>query len=222
MDIERINENTVKFFISYVDVEERGFDREEIWYSREKSEQLFWEVMDEMTEEEDFSIDGPLWIQVQALEKGLEVLVTKAQLSKDGGKLELPFDGKFNGFSINDQVGDFLDHHFHYNDDEEDELDPVDEDSISFIAYFNSFDDLIPLAKRTFPEGIQTKLYSLNNQYYLYIDFSFDLFNEDEIDDYLSILLEHGVESQRTIHYLQEYGKEIISENVLKTIDKYF
>lgn len=90
MEIERINENTLKFFISYVDVEERGFDREEIWYSREKSEQLFWEVMDEVNEEEDFPFDGPLWIQVQALEKGLEVFVTKAQLTKDGGRLELP------------------------------------------------------------------------------------------------------------------------------------
>src|SRR5699024_11319057 len=27
---------------------------------------------------------GPLWIQVQALEKGLEILVTKAHLSKGG------------------------------------------------------------------------------------------------------------------------------------------
>lgn len=41
MEIERINENTLKFFISYVDVEERGFDREEIWYSREKVSNYF-------------------------------------------------------------------------------------------------------------------------------------------------------------------------------------
>ncbi|MED4798112.1 adaptor protein MecA, partial [Priestia megaterium] len=29
MEIERINENTVKFFVTYVDIEERGFDRNE-------------------------------------------------------------------------------------------------------------------------------------------------------------------------------------------------
>ena len=31
MEIERINENTVKFFLSYIDIEERGFTREEVW-----------------------------------------------------------------------------------------------------------------------------------------------------------------------------------------------
>lgn len=68
MEIERINDDTVKFYISYIDIEERGFDREEIWYSRERSEEL-WEMMDEVHQEEEFMIEGPLWIQVQALEK---------------------------------------------------------------------------------------------------------------------------------------------------------
>ncbi|GAA3329607.1 hypothetical protein GCM10020331_078360 [Ectobacillus funiculus] len=36
LDIERINDHTVKFYISYIDIEERGFNREEIWYNREK------------------------------------------------------------------------------------------------------------------------------------------------------------------------------------------
>src|SRR5690625_1921586 len=84
MEIERINENTVKFYISYVDIEDRGFEKEEIWYDRERSEQLFWQMMDEINYKEDFSIEGPLWIQVQALEKGLEVIVTRAQISKEG------------------------------------------------------------------------------------------------------------------------------------------
>jgi len=64
--IERINDNTVKFFITYVDIEKRGFARDEIWYNRERGEQLFWQMMDEAHEREDISFDGPLWIQVQA------------------------------------------------------------------------------------------------------------------------------------------------------------
>src|SRR5699024_2133207 len=90
MEIERINENTVKFYISYLDIEDRGFEREEIWYNRERSEQLFWQMMDEINYKEDFSIEGPLWIQVQALEKGLEIIVTKAQTSKHDNHFEFP------------------------------------------------------------------------------------------------------------------------------------
>src|SRR5690606_5066267 len=92
MEIERINDNTVKFYISYLDVEERGFSRDEIWFNRDKSEELCGEMMDEVNEEADFVMEGPLWIQVQAMDKGLEVTVTRAQLTKDGQKLDLPDD----------------------------------------------------------------------------------------------------------------------------------
>lgn len=41
MEIERINENTVKFYLSYGDIEDRGFSKEDVWYNRDKSEELF-------------------------------------------------------------------------------------------------------------------------------------------------------------------------------------
>ena len=82
MEIERVNDHTVKFFISYRDIEDRGFDRDEIWYDRERGEELFWEMMDEAANKGDFELEGPLWIQVQAFEKGLEIIVTKAKYPK--------------------------------------------------------------------------------------------------------------------------------------------
>lgn len=222
MEIERINEHTVKFFISYVDVEERGFDRDEIWYNREKSEELFWEMMDEVHEEEDFAFDGPLWIQVQALEKGLEVLVTKAQLSKDGAKYEFPFpdDKMKDHFSADERIEELLDHHFHYKTGEV--VDDFEDDSLSFIAYFQDFEDLINLAKREWPEQLETKLYAFDNKYYLYMEFPFDEFTEEDIDDAISIILEYATESQSTIHYLNEYGKLVMDKNVFSTIKKHF
>lgn len=220
MEIERINENTVKFFISYLDVEERGFDREEIWYNREKSEELFWEMMDEVHEEEDFAFDGPLWIQVQAMEKGLEIVVTKAQITNENGRFEFPFpDDKLKDLSVNEHFEELLDQHFHYKEENEEEY---EEDSISFVAYFSDFEDLISLSKTTLPSYIGTKLFSYDNKYYLYIDFPFEYFTEEEIDNSISVILEYANESQRTVHYLLEYGKEIIKENVLETISKHF
>src|SRR5699024_6392242 len=90
MEIERMNENTIKLYISYIDIEDRGYEREEIWYNKERSEQRFWQMMEEVNNKEEFVIEGPLWIQVQALEKGLEIIVTKSQVIKDGDQLKLP------------------------------------------------------------------------------------------------------------------------------------
>ena len=222
MEIERINENTVKFYISYRDIEERGFDREEIWYNRERSEELFWEMMDEVHQEEEFTVEGPLWIQVQAMEKGLEILVTKAQLTRDGQKFELPIPSeKFKDIPVDEKVEDLLDQHFNPGQDIEEEVLPED-DILEFLLSFQDFEDIIMLSKRSEFDNLITKLYHFEGRYYLYTEFPEDLIEEDEIDDILSILLEYGYETPLTIHRIQEYGKEIISQDVFAELRKYF
>ena len=163
-------------------------------------------MMDEVHQEEDFLIDGPLWIQVQALEKGLEVLVTKAQISKDGQKFELPIpEGKFREFSQDDKIGDLLGHHFSTAGSIN-----TYEGDLDFLLVFNDFEDIIALSKETVLDSLSTKLYSFENRYYLYVVFPDNKFDEEEIDDYLSILLGiWGNEANATIHRVEEYGKEI-------------
>src|SRR3954463_16350330 len=101
-------------------------------------------MMDEVHGEEDFVVEGPLWIQVQALEKGLEVLVTKAQLSKDGQRFELPIsDDKMKDFPINEQIEEFLDEHFQSRQLQENE-----DDLLEFMVSFKDFEDVISLSKR--------------------------------------------------------------------------
>ncbi|AOH53925.1 adaptor protein MecA [Peribacillus muralis] len=221
MEIERINDDTVKFYISYIDIEERGFDREEIWYSRERSEELFWEMMDEVHQEEEFMIEGPLWIQVQALEKGLEVLVTKAQLAKDGQKLELPLsDDKLKDLNVADKMDTLLDQHFQGKDEESGIT--FEDGMIEFITTFEDFEDVISLSKRHGLDDWTTKLYVYQNKYYLYIEFSETEIDEEEIDNVLSLLLEYSQESPITVHMLEEYGKIVIENDVFSTVDKYF
>ncbi|WP_419883441.1 adaptor protein MecA [Peribacillus sp. B-H-3] len=222
MEIERINDDTVKFYISYIDIEERGFDREEIWYSRERSEELFWEMMDEVHQEEEFMIEGPLWIQVQALEKGLEVLVTKAQLTKDGQKIELPLtDEKMKDLPVDEKIESLLDQHFQGKQQEYSTV-QFEDGFIEFITEFKDFEDLIALSKRSGLDGLNTKLYAYGDKYFLYIEFSEEDIEEEEIDNILSILLEYSEESPITVHMLQEYGKVVMENDVFDTVYKYF
>jgi adapter protein MecA 1/2 len=222
MEIERINENTVKFYISYIDIEERGFDRDEIWYNRDRSEELFWEMMDEVHEEEEFMVEGPLWIQVQALDKGLEVIVTKAQVSKDGQKLELPFsDEKLKELPIDENVETLLEHHFNKSDDsKEDQIEDF-EQQLQFVLKFNDLENLISLSKYSLLAGMTNHLYSLDQIYYLFIEFS-DEIDDEVIENTLSIILEYGQESKVTIHRLEEYGNLIAKDHALNVIKKHF
>ena len=218
MEIERINENTVKFYISYGDIEKRGFDREEIWYNRDRSEELFWEMMDEVHEEEDFTVEGPLWIQIQALEKGLEVLVTRAQLSKDGQKFDLPIDDSAN--SVDLKIESMLNEHFQSDQSMDEQA--MEDEALQFVLVFQDFEDIVALSKTNGVNGVITKLYSFENKYYLYVEFPEGEFEEDKIDNILSILLEYSDESRVTIHRIEEYGSVIIPDDVFHTVNQYF
>ncbi len=233
MDIERVNEFTLKFYISYVDIENRGFNREEIWYNRERGEELFWEIMDEANTEESFSFEGPLWIQVQALEKGLEIIVTRAQLSQDGSKLELPIsEDKHLDIPVSEGLEQLLSDQGksekslrssgRNHDEDTDELAELDESELSFLMTFDDLEDLIALSHAiTDTRGMDTVLYMYDNKYYIDIVFDDEL-TEHEQDDRLSWILEYGNETERTIHFVQEYGTEVMASHALEQLKTHF
>jgi adapter protein MecA 1/2 len=219
MEIERINENTVKFFLSYIDIEERGFTREEVWYNRDKSEELFWEMMDEVSDESEFEVEGPLWIQVHAMSGGIEVTVTRAQMSENGDPLESPFtsDDPRKMF----QHGKMYDH-----DEDDDDIMPGLEDNtfewLDNMFVFSEFDDLIPLADRLLDYEVETSLYSFENNYYLYLKYDTEAMDDSRKTDLFSVLSEFGVPSNMTIHRIEEYGNLLMEADVFSKIQKYF
>lgn len=215
--IERINDNTVKFFITYVDIEKRGFARDEIWYNRERGEQLFWQMMDEAHEREDISFDGPLWIQVQAFEKGLEVTVTIAKNVIDaeddselGSLLRSAIDEARDQQSVLDQLSEL---------DEETEQ----EAWAPLAMETDDFEAIISLSKRAGEtlSNVDLKLFHYNQKYYLWIDFPEEMEPEEE-ENVLSLLAEYLTFSTQTLAMLAEYGKLILDGDVFAKVRHYF
>ncbi len=217
MEIERINENTVKFFLSYMDIEERGFTREEVWYNRDKSEELFWEMMDEVNDEAEFEAEGPLWIQVHAMSGGIEVTVTRAQLSEDGEPLDSPFGV--------DDPRKLFQHHDELFENDEDSTSAMDRGAFEWndnMFVFNEFDDLIPLAVRAADYEVKTSLYSYEDKYYIYLEYDDEVMKNARKSDLYSVLSEFGEPSNMTIHRIREYGTLIMDEDVFSKIQAYF
>lgn len=222
MEIERVNENTIKFYISYVDIEDRGFEREEIWYNRERSEQLFWQMMDEVNYKEDFNVDGPLWIQVQAMKKGLEIMVTKAQMSKNDDNIELPTDEENNDLSIEDKMEDMLEKKFGAHQNKTKENEEVADENLWITTVFNEFEDVIQLSHylETEDNTINSILYYYDGKYYLYLEFDEDL--NDIQENFISRVLEFSSDSDITLSLLDEYGKKVFQGDVFTEIRNHF
>lgn len=233
MEIERINEDTVKFYVSYLDIEKRGFHREEIWYNREKSEQLFWEMMEEVNYQEDFEIEGPLWIQVQAHGKGLEFTVTRARISaNDLGMFDsqededdysnkerqedLPSDG---------DIEDFVNSKILPSKQAELEGFLKDEDeNFSLIVKFSDIEHIIQLSHsfNEIVDDMNDRLFYYKDAYYLYMEFYQHIFDDDAQEDIISLALEFSEEADETIHILEEYGKVIFENQTFAQIRSYF
>src|SRR5690625_7516521 len=84
-------------------------------------------MMEEVNNKEEFVIEGPLWIQVQALEKGLEIIVTKSQVIKDGDQLKLPIedDGQID-IQMDEKIETILESKFGKDKDNENNADDND------------------------------------------------------------------------------------------------
>lgn len=233
MEIERINENTLKFYITYRDIEDRGFKREDIWYNRDKGEQLFWEMMDEVNDRETFNIDGPLWIQVQALDKGLEIVVTKAQISQDGSKLEFP-DGEETPMetSMNEKIESLIENSVPHKQRKREayakgasqpKTVPEEDQDLTVTVKFADFEDVISLSHSVRDTRfMEDQLFAKENKYYLYVNFPEGFLSESEQENYISRILEYGEETSETIHVLVEYGKNIFKDDALKQLRETF
>lgn len=177
--------------------------------------------MDEVNYKEDFPVEGPLWIQVQALEKGLEIIVTKAQISNEHALESLEEVEDLIDLTIPDKVKHEIDAPFDEEDLDDEELDT--DVNVKLITSFSDFENVIALShyfQPKYEEEIETILYYYDDKYYLFIEVKTDFYDVQE--DIFSQILEYSVEEDITSHLLEEYGKVIIPKDVFSHIRTYF
>jgi adapter protein MecA 1/2 len=149
--------------------------------------------------------------------------VTRAQLSKDGSKLELPISqDKHLDIPVNEGLEDLIgDHEGQKGKHDEESDEEWTEEDLTFLIQFDDLESLISLSHRLNSENLESKLYHYENMYYLDVIFSADL-TEDEQEDRLSLILEYGFETGLSNYVIQEYGKVILQEQALEAIRTYF
>ncbi|MFB9757740.1 genetic competence negative regulator [Ectobacillus funiculus] len=194
MRLERLNYNKIKIFLTFDDLLERGLTKEDLWQNAPKVQQLFRDMMHEANKELGFEADGPIAVEVFSLQaQGMVVIVTKEHQ-------EIGLDEDFSDDFIEMQV-------------------TLDE-SEDILYEFASFEDVISLAERLYPLGIEDgKLYSFQNHFYLLLEESATSLSHENL---IAILAEFGNSATITIYRLMEYGKELMAERALAQLYHYF
>ena len=194
MRLERLNYNKIKIFLTFDDLLERGLTKEDLWQNAPKVQQLFRDMMHEANKELGFEADGPIAVEVFSLQaQGMVVIVTKEHQ-------EIGLDEDFSDDFIEMQV-------------------TLDE-SEDILYEFASFEDVISLAERLYPLGVENgKLYSFQNHFYLLLEESATSLSHENL---IAILAEFGNSATITIYRLMEYGKELMADRALAQLYHYF
>ena len=65
-------------------------------------------------------------------------------------------------------------------------------------------------------------MYHYEEKYYLHVIFDFEITEFEEVLNTLSVISEFANSTKTTIHMIQEYGKEIIVNDVLDEFNRHF
>jgi len=157
------------------------------------------------------------------MEKGLEIIVTKAKVSKDG-ELELHPEDEAN-IQGEESVENFLEGKFgKHTHRSVDDGENMNEDIMWIIVSFDEFENVIGLSHylEDFTESAEDTLYYYNDKYYLYVAFTQDVIDDEIQENIISQILEFANDSDVSIHLLEEYGKKIFEEDTFAQVRSYF
>jgi len=192
MRIERVSESQFTIFLTFDDLIERGFTKEDLWQDAQSVRTLFSDMMNEASSELGFELEGMLLVQVNMMQaQGMHVVVTQKPKNLD------------------------------WEDDDYVEMKVTLDESSELIFSFQEFEAVIQVSSYLDALNIKEgKVYFMEGLYYMKLDEK-DLNGENK-ENVIAILSEFANPSMVTSYRLEEYGKVIMANNAVKTIIENF
>lgn len=220
MEMDRLNENTIRVILSTEDLQERGVTVLDLLGNKKQIETFFYSILDEVDKNHVFTNNEPVTFQIMPNKEGLELLISKSDDSEGSGSL--PLNGLQNSVGANennnlDKVGTE-----EYDSDTAPYLNDPDTPTKTVIVEFKDFEDYVQLANLLHLESGISNLFEYNDKYYLQLILFTDEMHEMTYSDVLALLSEYSFKTKVTAAVLSEYGQEIMSKTALELTRYYF
>ena len=222
MEIEHINDDTIRVRIETADLEARGYTFLDLLGNQKHIETFFYSILEEVDIDEEFQESDAVTFQIMPNRNGLELFISK--------NIEM-HDDLFSNMDLNDYEEPQSDKEFQpfeknktfkKSEEKANEAKKNDSDNHKMMIEFKTFEEIIELAQFFQIETGFSSLYQFNEKYYLELSFLNDEFSLRTPQEEKAIVLEFGVESQLSADVLIEHGKLIIEDVALETVHHYF
>ncbi|GKT03599.1 adaptor protein MecA [Furfurilactobacillus sp. WILCCON 0119] len=249
MEMERINENTIRVLIGNEDLSARGITVLDLLGNHQQIERFFYSILEEVDVDHQFQDNEAVTFQVLPNRNGLELFISK-NVDPDGDD-NLDFDDENDDLSgavdfdsaSTDQVSDFIKEQLQSRDARDDEADERksqikddDEDADDLKGFINNpdmpthevvlrlddFENLVSIAQTLRLEGAVSNLYKYRDHYYLELVFFTDQTTPEMIKNDVAVALEYANKTSITGDVLTEHGERVMETSALELARHYF
>ncbi len=216
MEMEHINENTIRVLIGHEDLEERGVSFLDLLGNHKEIENFFYSILEEVDIEEEFRGSEAVTFQVLPKGDGLELFISKNLPDEEISQSE-------DSTVDSEDVSDFLRQQIIGSDPEEELAgSALEEQERQATCAIEDFEQVIQLATDVELESAWTDLYLFEERYYLVVHFWMENLNQADVENQIARILEFAEKSDRTPETLNEYGQCLMARNAIERTKFYF
>lgn len=226
MEMERINDNTIRVLIENADLEERGITFLDLLGNHKQIENFFYSILEEVDIDEQFQETDAVTFQVLPNRNGLELFISKNMMIGEDG--ELP---ELAEMMNHESFGEFVKSQLNDETLKDDATETgersteLDSPLLQSVIRFDSFEDLIELARYAKLGNVVSNLYRMDGEadvYYLHLLFYLEDTSENQVNDDMAVVLEYGTMTSITPEVLAEYGYLVMERSALEQTKHYF
>lgn len=215
MEMEHINENTIRVLIGNEDLADRGITFLDLLGNHKEVENFFYSILEEVDVEDEFQGSEAVTFQVLPKSDGLELFISKNASVDEASN----FEG-FNDLN-SEEVSNII--RKQIEEDFADETQEFSDNTVKNLVFeLNDFDTMVQLANEVFLQSVIANLYTFKGRYYLQTIFLLDELGKSDVENELAQLLEYANLSAVTPETLNEYGTCIMERNALELTRYYF
>lgn len=242
MQVDHINENTIRVRINKNELAHRGLKVLDLLGDKQKIQQFFYSILSEVDTDHTFTQGVPVTFQVMPNNGGLDLMITKIKPDDADNLRQMiePMNSETNQTQAEpDSRRSFFD--LDPKDDVNTELDPIKEEKLESSNQENavntqywkfqnhhsySFDELgnlVELADSLKVSDLASSLYYLRGKYYLKLAFLDENYAELKPADAWAIANEYGIKiDDQEMKTVKENGKCLLNRDALDYIRYYF
>ncbi|WP_207942129.1 adapter protein MecA 1/2 [Enterococcus sp. DIV2402] len=235
MEMEHINENTIRVLIKSEDLAARGITFLDLLGNHKEIENFFYSILEEVDVNDEFKGSEAVTFQVLPKGDGLELFISKNASLENMDPYEVYGDyyspeeitdwlknedpESYEGFSQEEMMDWFKNQLPAKKEKNETESVPVTRELVFEVG---SFEAMIQLATEIELEDVVTNLYLMNGMYYLDVFFLEDSLTDKQIENHTALLSEFARKSTVTPDYLVEHGETIMEMDAIGMTKRYF